>query len=322
MRRNNKESKSTKLSRIVSFKGLQQRKSEQTDTDQKHRSFLASLTRRTSKPLSSVQTTSPERSNFTNDNLDNETTTEIVGSPSNPDDTPNLEQPEAMDEHAEPLLTQDIIPSPAMDIQQDSRLLDLPTELRIRIFDYLLKPELPVCLLLSNNVYLWGQGLPKDIASCARVCKQISREVQDIIWERLRFKIRADNGRGLPASTQLGKTETCGLLSRIRHAEICFPIAAIQRSYGATDGTALWRLKLCCAALERNSTLRSLTFNCDTTAFIGEHDDGGVEVITKAYLDVLAKLRDRGVKMKFVNTSLRRNSAICLKIFREGGWEV
>jgi hypothetical protein len=227
-----------------------------------------------------------------------------------------------MEERAEHLLEEDISLSPSMEIQQDSRLLDLPTELRIRIFERLMKPDLPVCLLIATNVYLWGQGLPKDIAACARVCKQISREVQDIIWERLSFKIRADKGYGLPSSTLLGKAESCMLLSKIRHAEICFPIAAIQ-SYGEPPYAAeVGRFKSYCVALEQDSALRSVTFNCDTTAFIGEHDDGGVELVTKAHLDVLAKLRDRGVKVKFINTGLRRNSAICLKIFRERGWEV
>jgi hypothetical protein len=75
----------------------------------------------------------------------------------------------------------DATPTLPMNVQQNSLLLDLPTEIRIRIFDFLLKPEHPVCLLISTNIYVWGQGLPKDIASCARVCRHINREVQDIM---------------------------------------------------------------------------------------------------------------------------------------------
>ena len=230
-----------------------------------------------------------------------------------------------MDDRTEHLLEEENInPSPPIEIQQESPLLDLPTELRLRIFDQLTKPDLPISLLITTHVYLWGQGLPKDIAACARVCKQISREVQDIIWERLRFKIRASKGYGLPSSTLLGRAESCALLGKIRHAEICFPIAAVQSFYGQPSPCAagVGRFKECCTALERNFSLRSVTFNCDTTAFIGEHDDGGVEMAAKAHLDLLARLRDRGVKVRFVNTGLRRNSGICLKIFRERGWEV
>ena len=208
---------------------------------------------------------------------------------------------------------------PAEEIHQNSRLLDLPTELRIRIFDCLLERSLPVCLLISTHTYLWGQGLPKDIASCARVCRHLNAEVQDIIWQRLNFKIRADNGHGLPSSTSLGTTETCDLLRRMRRIEICFPIAAIRGYGGDPDPAAVQRLKICAKVLEKCSAAREISFNCDTNAYVGEHDDKGVDLVTRTFRDVLVLERSQGVRVKVVNKNLRSSSAVCAQLLREAG---
>lgn len=205
------------------------------------------------------------------------------------------------------------------EIRQDSRLLDLPTELRIRVFDCLLERSLPVCLLISAHTYLWGQGLPKDIASCARVCKHLNAEVQDIIWERLNFKIRADNGHGLPSSTSLGATDTCDLLRRMRRLEVCFPISAIRGYDGDPDPAVMKRLKTCAQVLEKCSAAREITFNCDTNAYVGEHDDKGVDLVTRAFRDVLVLKRSQGVKVKVINANLRTSSTVCAQLLREAG---
>lgn len=78
-------------------------------------------------------------------------------------------------------------------------------------------------------------------------------------------------------------------------------------------------MKLCCAMLERNTGLRTLSFNCDTTAFTGEHDDKGVELFARAFCDLLNKKKSNGVDVKLMNVSKRRSSDICLKVFRERG---
>lgn len=103
--------------------------------------------------------------------------------------------------------------------------------------------------------------------------------------------------------------------------EICFPIMAIN-NYRDPDPSVYRRLGLCAAMLEENRVLRSITFNCDTNAFVGEHDNDGVELVARAFLQVLVRKREKGVKVKFVNTSLRRSSRICVGVFREAGFTV
>lgn len=215
--------------------------------------------------------------------------------------------------------------SPSPNNTQPSRLLALPTEIRLRIFDLLMQPDLPICLLISDSVHLWGQGLPKDIHSLSRVCKAIDAEVMDTIWERLRFRLRADNGRGLPSSVFVGKTEASRLLSRIRHAEVCFPMVAIQGPFlGNVEEAVGRRLKGLCEALEGNVRLRTLKFNCDTTAFVGEHDDKGIELMARTFSDLMVKLKARGVKVELIHPpgSLRKKDRICVKVVREDGFRM
>jgi hypothetical protein len=123
---------------------------------------------------------SPDCTKASTNTLEVETTIVKQATPTNEADSPPAFQTAAL-EVVERTSPGDAIPTLPMNVQQNSSLLDLPTEIRIRIFDFLLKPELPVCLLISTNIYVWGQGLPKDIASCARVCRHINREVQDIM---------------------------------------------------------------------------------------------------------------------------------------------
>src|ERR1700753_2717655 len=76
------------------------------------------------------------------------------------------------------------IPSPSHESKEKrSHFLELPTELRLSIWEFVLKQIqiLPSSLFITDKVYVWGQFLPTDIHNCLCLCKQINRELNDII---------------------------------------------------------------------------------------------------------------------------------------------
>lgn len=99
---------------------------------------------------------------------------------------------------------------------------------------------------------------------------------------------------------------------------MCFPIASIK---GVDDPSpdVLRRLKVCAKVLEKCAAAREITFNCDTNAYVGEHDDKGVDLVTRAFRDVLVLKRAQGVKVLFTNTTLRSSSPTCLQLLQEAG---
>ena len=79
------------------------------------------------------------------------------------------------------------------------------------------------------------------------------------------------------------------------------------------------RLKVCAKVLEKCGAAREISFNCDANAYIGEHDDKGVDLVTRAFRDVLVLKRSQGVKVTVVNGKLRGNNAVCAQLLREAG---
>ena len=81
------------------------------------------------------------------------------------------------------------------------------------------------------------------------------------------------------------------------------------------------RVKGCVDFLRWSSNLRSITFNCDTAAYCGEHCEKAVELFALALRDVVLEERDKGVRVKLINTDRCNTNRLCLKIFRDGGWK-
>jgi hypothetical protein len=207
--------------------------------------------------------------------------------------------------------------SPESHRQQQCALLNIPAELRLHIFEYLFSSFLPISLFVSNKVHVWGQGLPDDLASYLLLCREINKELNDVIWNRLRFSIRAENGSRLSLMRCLGNTKSNALLNKVRHVEIMFPLA----SPAATPpGIRLFAtMRPCLDVIKHNTALRSVTFNCNTSLWLSGCSEEGVRRFALSWRNVLLNRAAEGVKVRLSNTK-SKHGMICVELFREAGW--
>jgi hypothetical protein len=199
---------------------------------------------------------------------------------------------------------------------QESRLLALPAELRLQIFEPLLMNLLPISLFISSTgIRLWGQGIPPDVVSYLLVNKQLYFDLHDVIWSRLHFRIRAESGYGLPQTRRLPGKVTPNLLSSIRHLEINFPITSASYRDGPYRTE---NVEPALDAVEKISGLRSVTFNCGSDLWVyggGDHRQVS-RVAACAWKPVLARLQERGVEVRISNPDDFVHGIKCMQIFQ------
>ncbi len=198
---------------------------------------------------------------------------------------------------------------------QPSSILSLPAELRLHIFENLLKNFMPISLFIQDNVYVWGRGLPPDFMSYLLVCKEINKELQDFMWTRLTFTIRAQSGRGVTLARCIGSTATCELLRKIRHVEVMVPFVAIG---GKTSKELFQSMWPCLAVIERSDALRSITFNCDSSLWMEESKKSreALRAVARLWKTPITQRVARGTKFAMSNTRAN-NARIVAEVFAD-----
>lgn len=121
-----------------------------------------------------------------------------------------------------------------------SRLLDLPAELRIRIYEYCLAPTGTLCLTATKSKRY--ATTPRLAPSLLQTCRQIYTEAQDLIHEQNRVCFSIDaHDTSWPVISE--KRLPQYVLERLEHAAIVLDTATtFYSSYHNIDWTALTAL--------------------------------------------------------------------------------
>lgn len=200
------------------------------------------------------------------------------------------------------------------------KLLDLPPELRLVIYDYIATSDTTICIYFDGEqLYIKGSSAAAAATlTLLGTCKKVRREAYSVVWDNLHFdmmaaSLRCDYGT-MYRSVGHGVGDTCLVARQMRHVQLLF--SPKHYHYDHSLHEFLKRAERLYTLLRRNTTLKSVTFDCDASMDGDDTEiDGAFERETAMLFKVAYdELRERGVDVHLINTELNGQTVECQRI--------
>ena len=205
----------------------------------------------------------------------------------------------------------------AIEEPQCCRLLELPAELRLEVYEYVATSNSPVSLYYDQELFVKGSSVWATLATpILQACKQIRKEAFDIVWDNIIFDIMAVSLECDDKSMyrSLGQPTKCPVINQMHTVNVYF--SPKHYHYDSRVAVFLERLRQLYDLLRNNHELKLLTFDCDASR--DGHDtaiDGAFERDAAVlFKDAYDELVQRRVRVKLVNVDMNDQTRGCRDI--------